>query len=170
MSYLQSGKCCFEGVDLPANKRYLAAEYKWPVPTKLSGGPKGAVESTAGDPLEGIMVQLIAPNGVRTTVFSNADGDYEFPAMQSGAYTLRISTPLEFKPYTRNSVQVNGTAKLDDIVLEKISDSRGAIAPTPENESQLTGAELLWNLPGPGKRRIRFMASAAKDATRINKS
>ncbi|HWF38952.1 MAG TPA: carboxypeptidase regulatory-like domain-containing protein [Candidatus Acidoferrales bacterium] len=156
VSYLQSGKCCFEGVDLPANKQYLAADHKWPVPTKVSGGPKGLVKSTAGDPLEGIMVQLIAPNGVRTTVFSNAEGNYEFPAMQNGAYTLRIATPLEFKPYTRNSVQVNGTANLDEIVLEKISDSRGAIAPTPENESQLTGAELLWNLPGTGKEKDTF--------------
>jgi len=155
-SYLQSGKCCFEGADLPVNKRYRAAAQKWSVPTKLSGGPKGTVKSNLGDSLEGIMVQLVAPNGVRTTVYSNTDGNYEFPALQDGAYTLRIATPLEFKPYTRNSIQISGRAKLDDIVLEKISDAKGAIAPTPENESQLTGEELLWNLPGTAKEKDIF--------------
>ena len=75
VSYLQSGKCCFEGVDLPVNKQYRAAAQHWPVPTKLSGGPAGMVKSSGGDPLEGVMVQLIAPNGVRTTVYSNADGN-----------------------------------------------------------------------------------------------
>ena len=154
--YLLGGKCCFEGVDLPENKQYLAAAHKWPVPITLAGGPTGTVKSMAGDSLEGVMVQLIAPNGVRTTVFSNVDGNYEFPALQNGAYTLRIATPLEFKPFTRNAVQVKGTAKLDDIVLEKISDSRGAIPPTPENESQLTGAELLWNLDGTAKEKDTF--------------
>ena len=156
VSYLQSGKCCFEGMEPPLNKQYLAEAHKWPVPTRLSGGPTGSVKSSGGDPLEGVMVQLIAPSGVRTTVYSNADGNYEFPALQNGAYTLRIPTPLEFKPYTRNSVQISGNAKLDDIVLEKISDSRGAIPPTPDNESQLTGAELLWNLPGTAKEKDVF--------------
>ena len=45
---------------------------------------------------------------------------------------------------------------MDDIVLEKISDAKGAIPPTPENESQLTGAELLWNLPGTAKEKDIF--------------
>jgi streptogramin lyase/mono/diheme cytochrome c family protein len=154
-SYLQSGKCCFEGVDLPVNQQYRAAAQKWPVPMKLSGGPKGSVKSTKGDPLEGVMVQLVAPNGVRTTVYSNADGNYEFPTLQNGAYTLRVATPLEFKAYTRKSVQLTG-ATLEDIVLEKISDANGAIPPTPENVSQLTGAELLWNLPGTAKEKEIF--------------
>jgi virginiamycin B lyase len=155
-SYLRSGECCFEGVDLPVNKQYRASAQKWPVATKLTGGPKGAVKSNLGDSLEGVMVQLVAPNGVRTTVYSHADGSYEFPALQNGPYTLRIATPLEFKPYLRNAVPITGAAKLEDIVLEKTSDSKGAIPPTPENESQLTGAELLWNLPGTAKEKDIF--------------
>jgi streptogramin lyase/mono/diheme cytochrome c family protein len=156
VSYLHSGKCCFEGVDPPLNQQYRASTQNWSVPAKLSGGPTGSVKSTGGDPLEGIMVQVIAPNGVRTTVYSNAAGNYQFPALQTGAYTLRIATPLEFKPYTRGSVPVDGATKFDDIVREKISDARGAIPPTPENESQLTGAELLWNLPGTAKEKDTF--------------
>ena len=48
--------------------------------TRLLGGPKGLVKSAKGDPLEGIMIQLIAQkSAIRTTVYSNADGRYEFP-------------------------------------------------------------------------------------------
>jgi hypothetical protein len=54
-----------------------------------------------GDTPEGIGVQLVAPNGVRTTVYTNIEGRYEFPEMQAGTYTLRIPTPREFKPYRR---------------------------------------------------------------------
>ncbi len=46
---------------------------------KLLGGPHGVVKSNKGDPLEGMMVQLIAQkNAIRTTVYSDADGRYEF--------------------------------------------------------------------------------------------
>ena len=101
----------------------------------------------SGDSPEGVMVQLIAPNGVRTTVYTNEEGKYEFPKMQAGAYTLRIANPLEFKPYRRDAVQIDGASKLDEIVLERITKSR-ALPATPEVESQLSGDEILWNLPG----------------------
>src|ERR1035437_2965536 len=156
VSYLRSGKCCFEGMDLPANPQYRASVQKWTVSNRLSGGPRGAVRADSGAVLEGVMGQVIAPSGVRTTVYSNDEGNYEFPPMQSGPYALRIASPVEFKPYVRDSVQINGAAKLDDIVLEKISDSMGAVPPTPEIESQLTGAELLWNLPGTAKEKDVF--------------
>ena len=60
----------------------------------LLGGPKGVVKSSKGDLLEGMMVQLIAQkNAIRTTVYSNEDGRYEFPKLDSGTYTLRIAQP-----------------------------------------------------------------------------
>src|SRR4051812_21946161 len=63
------------------------------------GGPSGMVKSNKGDLLEGMMVQLIAKkNGVRTTVYSNADGHYEFPKVAPGTYVLRIAQPREFQP------------------------------------------------------------------------
>ena len=46
-------------------------------------------------------MQLIAPNHVRTTVFTNVEGRYEFPALQAGSYTLRVATPAPFKAYAR---------------------------------------------------------------------
>jgi streptogramin lyase len=92
-------------------------------------------------------VQLVAPNGVRTTVYTDDAGKFEFPKMQSGAYTLRIANPLEFKPYRRDAVRIDGAAKLEDIVLERIAKTR-ALPATAEVESQLSGEEILWNLPG----------------------
>jgi virginiamycin B lyase len=148
VSYLHSEKCCVEGESLPANPSYRAETSKWNVQSSLSGGAKGTVRVASGDSPEGIMVQLIAPNGVRTTVYTNADGNYEFPKMQAGdSYVLRIANPLEFKPYRRDSVQIDGSTKLDEIVLERIS-KKQLLPPTPEIEAQLSGDELLWNLPG----------------------
>ena len=148
VSYLHSEKCCVEGETLPANPWYRAESNKWNVQSGLSGGARGTVRVASGDIPEGIMVQLIAPNGVRTTVYTNEDGNYEFPKMESGAaYTLRIANPLEFKPYRRDSVHIDGSTKLDDIVLERITKTQ-TLPATPEIEAQLSGDELLWNLPG----------------------
>ena len=108
VSYLHSDKCCVEGESLPANPWYRSETNKWTVQTGLSGGAKGLVHVASGDSPEGIMVQLIAPNGVRTTVYTNEDGKYEFPKMQTGDYILRIANPLEFKPYHRDAVHIEG--------------------------------------------------------------
>jgi streptogramin lyase/mono/diheme cytochrome c family protein len=147
VSYLRSEKCCVEGEHLPANPWYRSETNKWTVQNGLSGGANGIVRVASGDSPEGVMVQLVAPNGVRTTVYTNEDGKYEFPKMQAGAYILRIANPLEFKPYRRDSVQIDGPSKLDDIVLERIVKTR-ALPATPEVEAQLSGEEILWNLPG----------------------
>lgn len=157
VSYLLSGKCCITGENPPENPWYLASSHKWSVPTSLSGGPTGVVKTAGGELLEGMMVQLIAPNNVRTTVYTNEKGNYEFPKMQPGAYTLRIAKPLEFKPYQRNAVQIKGSEKLEDIVLEwiaspepSVSHGDAGLPATPEIYSQLSGAEWLWNLKGSG--------------------
>ncbi len=147
VGYLHSEKCCVEGEHLPANPWYRSETNKWSVQNGLSGGATGTVRVASGDSPEGVMVQLIAPNGVRTTVYTNEDGKYEFPKMQAGAYILRIANPLEFKPYRRDSVQIDGPTKLDDIVLERVAKTR-ALPATPEVEAQLSGEEILWNLPG----------------------
>jgi len=147
VSYLHSEKCCVEGEHLPANPWYRYETNKWTVQNGLSGGAAGTVRVASGDSPEGVMVQLIAPNGVRTTVYTNEEGKYEFPKMQAGAYVLRIANPLEFKPFRRDSVQIGRATKLEDIVLERIAKTR-ALPATPEVEAQLSGEEILWNLPG----------------------
>ena len=123
VAYLRSGKCCVEGENPPANPWYRSETNKWPVQSGLTGGATGVVRINSGDSPEGVGVQLIAPNGVRTTVYTNADGKFEFPKMQAGLYTLRIPSPVPFKSYCRDSVRIDGATKIEDIVLERVADS-----------------------------------------------
>src|SRR5215470_13203878 len=88
----------------------------------LLGGPKGVVKSAKGDLLEGMMVQLISQkNAVRTTVYSDADGRYEFPKLEAGTYTLRIAQPREFRPFVKEKVEISGPSALEDIVLSRLA-------------------------------------------------
>jgi streptogramin lyase/cytochrome c5 len=154
-AYFHSGKCCVEGENPPANPWYQADTHKWAVQSGLTGGATGMVKIASGDSPEGVGVQLVAPNGVRTTVYTDAAGKFEFPKMQAGSYILRIPTPVPFKPYRRDSVAIDGPTKLDDIVLERVSDSDNLPA-SPEIESQLSSAEILWNLPGTAEEKATF--------------
>jgi len=159
-AYFHSGKCCVEGENPPANPWYRAETQKWSVQGGLAGGVTGVVRIASGDSPEGVGVQLVAPNGVRTTVYTNAAGKFEFPKMQAGSYTLRIPTPVPFKPYQRDSVSINGAVKLDDIVLERVADSDN-LPPSLAVESQLSGAELLWNLPGTAEEKATFQKNCS---------
>ena len=78
-------------------------------------------------------MQLIAPNGVRTTVYTDHEGKFEFPKMQTGNYALRIPTPVLFKPYSIESVRFDGATKLDDIVLERVPPTRMPCRPRPHS-------------------------------------
>jgi virginiamycin B lyase len=162
LSYLKSPVCCYEADSPPANPQYLAASHKWPVPSTLHGGVHGVVRSAGGAPLEGIKVQLIAPSGVRTTVSTDGEGKYEFPVLQAGGYVLRIATPLSYEPYQRDGVRVEKSSQIDDIVLARVPQAApgalpGALPPTEAIASQLSGAELLWNLPGSIHEKTAFM-------------
>ena len=159
-AYLHSGKCCAEGENPPANPWYRAETHKWQVPSSLAGGPTGMVRIKSGDSPEGVGIQMVAPNGVRTTVYADAGGKFEFPKMQAGSYTLRVPTPVPFKPYRRDGVSINGAAKLDDIVLERVSATDNLPA-SPELESQLSGAEILWNVPGTGEEKAMLQKNCS---------
>src|SRR3990167_5447330 len=68
----------------------------------LEGGDWGVVRSPKGEPLEGIGVQLISPKtAIRTTVYSDEEGRYEFPKLETGGCTLRVTRPLEYRPFQR---------------------------------------------------------------------
>ncbi|MEA2989006.1 MAG: hypothetical protein QOG83_1717 [Alphaproteobacteria bacterium] len=117
----------------------------------LLGGPSGVVKSAKGDLLEGMMVQLIAgQTAIRTTVYSNADGRYEFPKLDAGTYTLRISQPREYQPYVKEKVEISGATAFDDIVLSRITNAE-LLPHTPEIAAQMTGAEWLLSLSGSGE-------------------
>src|ERR1700682_1470992 len=120
-AYFHSGKCCADGENPPLNPSYRAETQKWQVQSDLSGGATGVVRIKSSDSPEGVAVQLVAPNSVRTTVYTNPAGKFEFPKMQAGSYTLRIATPVPFKPYRRDSVSIGDAAKLPDIMLERVA-------------------------------------------------
>ncbi len=67
--------------------------------TRLAGGPKGIVKSTTGELLEGVMVQLIAnKTAIRTTVYSDAGGHYEFPALACRHLHAAHCAPARISP------------------------------------------------------------------------
>jgi streptogramin lyase/mono/diheme cytochrome c family protein len=169
VAYLKGTTCCYDFQEPPSNPHYRAKTVQWPVPTGVKGGPRGIVRTADGRRLEGIKVQVLAPNNVRTTVFTNADGQYEFPTLKTGAYTLRIATPLPWKAYFRENVAIMGANTLDDIVLELVPSPRSAgghfvpdaFEATPEVMAQLSGSEWLWNLPGSMQEKVTFTKSCS---------
>jgi virginiamycin B lyase len=122
-------------------------------PSRLFGGPKGVVKSTKGELLEGIMVQLIAkPHAIRTTVYSDASGRYEFPPLAAGTYTLRIARPREFQPYVREGVEIKGPTTLPEIALDTVTD-QDLLPPDAAIAAQMTGSEWLLSLSGTGEQK-----------------
>jgi streptogramin lyase len=120
----------------------------------LKGGARGAVKTAQGRMVDGLMVQLISEKtAIRTTVYTDEAGRYEFPVLESGEYVLRVPRPLEFRQFTRKGVRIDGPTRLDEIVVHNIGDGTLAPAadflpPVPELLPQLTGAEWLSNLEG----------------------
>jgi hypothetical protein len=110
------------------------------------GGPKGVVKNAQGVPLEGMGVQLISDKtAIRTTVYSNQDGRYEFPKLEPGTYTFRIALPREYQPFVKEKVAINGATAMDDIQLTRVTNWAAAADPRdqgPDNGSggcQLSG-------------------------------
>jgi streptogramin lyase/mono/diheme cytochrome c family protein len=162
LSYFKGAGCCYEADHPPANPLYLAGDHPWTVPNTLRAGVHGRVRNSRGELLEAIKVQLIAPNGVRTTVATDDNGRYEFPVMQAGEYLLRVATPLSYLPLQRDRVWVEGNRQIDDLVLERVPEAAegalpGVLPATKEIASQLSGSELLWNLSGTDLEKTAFI-------------
>jgi len=161
LAYIKSGKCCFDAEEPPPNPKYklpAAGAARAPSGSRpvLLGGARGSVRSRTGMALEGIGVQLLDPRtAIRTTVYSNANGRYEFPVLEPGEYTLRIAKPLEFKPYVKEGVRIDAATALPEIVLERVSDTE-FLPPTPEVLGQLSSVEWLMNLPGTAQEKKVF--------------
>ena len=136
-----------------AGAKSLPARPARPARLMLQGGARGFVRGTSGDPIEGIGVQLISSKtAIRTTVYSNEEGRFEFPVLDAGQYVLRVALPREYQPYVKEGVQISGATQLDNIVLERVSKTE-LLPPTPEILSQLTGAEWLMNIPGTAEQK-----------------
>jgi virginiamycin B lyase len=129
----------------------VAEQAKAATADRFTGGPKGAVKTDGGEPLEGIMVQLISQkSNMRTTVYSNLEGRYEFPRLEGGTYTLRIARPREFLPYSKDQIEVRDRAQFEDIVLRRVTPLE-LLPPAKEIMAQMTGTEWLMSLSGTGE-------------------
>ncbi|OFW13786.1 MAG: hypothetical protein A3F70_18880 [Acidobacteria bacterium RIFCSPLOWO2_12_FULL_67_14] len=123
----------------------------------LRGGPWGMVKTSAGVAVDGLMVQLISKaSSIRTTVYTDEVGRFEFPPLAAGEYALRIPRPLEFHPYVKEGVRINGAARIDDIVVQRITESE-FLPPLPELLPQLTAAEWMANMPGTAQEKRLFL-------------
>ncbi|MSP93809.1 MAG: hypothetical protein EXR00_00945 [Alphaproteobacteria bacterium] len=118
---------------------------------KLLGGARGLVTTDKGVPLEGIAVQLVAPtSAIRTTVYSDADGNYEFPRLASGTYTLRVAKPREFNAFVKEKVAINGPTQIENISLTRVT-TLELLPPSREVMGQMSGSEWLMSLSGTGE-------------------
>jgi virginiamycin B lyase len=126
------------------------------------GGPFGSVKTVLRgqeQPVDGLMVQLIAKRtSIRTTVYTNELGQFDFPKLESGEYVLRIPRPMEFHRYQVDPVRIDGATSLPDIVVERVSEGL-FLPPTKEILAQLSGAEWLANMPGTAQEKRLFTNS-----------
>src|SRR3989304_5297787 len=144
-------------VGLALGMRGNLARVQAQIGPSLLGGPQGVVRSTRGDQLEGIGVQLVSSKtAIRTTVYTNDQGRYEFPKLEAGSYTLRITRPLEFRPYLKDSVTISGATALGEMVLEPVAPNSDYLPPTPEILAQLSGTDWLENLDGTAQEKRVF--------------
>ena len=93
VSWLHDEKCCWNSDAPPPNPRYKgAAAPAQALYGALTGGPKGLVKNARGEPIEGIMVQLISDQtAIRTTVFSHATDATNSPRWRPAA--IRCASP-----------------------------------------------------------------------------
>lgn len=130
-----------------------------PVETTIvhpDGVDRGVVETPKGQPVDGVMVQLISKTtAIRTTVYTDELGRYEFPKLPAAEYTLRIPRPLEFRRYQKD-VRIDGATTLPDIVVESLTQG-GFLPPTPDILPQMTASELIENVPGTVQEKRAFV-------------
>jgi mono/diheme cytochrome c family protein len=161
VAYIKEGKCCAEGEELPKNPWYRAEDHPWPVQATLHGGASGIVKISSGDSPEGIGVQLIAPGGIRTTVYTNVEGKFEFPSMKanpSPSRAQRKSTtssstacpnPMRFPPrrkFSPSSAVTNCSSTFPAPLKRNPSSRRIAPPAIPGSRSSAT---IMTSAVGP---------------------
>ena len=128
----------------------------------VRGGPTGVVKTVLRGttlPVDGLMVQLISQKtSIRTTVYTNERGQFEFPKLETGDYVLRVPRPMEFRRYEKDLVKIDGATKLPDIVMERVTNGL-FLPPTRDILAQLSGAEWLANMPGTAQEKRLFTNS-----------
>ncbi len=117
-------------------------------PVRAAGGGgllTGIVKSAAGEKMAGVTISAKADGQTMTsTVFTDDQGAYYFPAMEAGKY--RVWAQADSFETARGEVELTGT-RHEDFVLKPMKDF----------EQQLTGDQILAALPGatPEDRRLK---------------
>jgi virginiamycin B lyase len=110
-------------------------------------GLQGKVKSADGKPLEGVTVSARAEGKTMTTsVYTNTDGEYYFPALDDGPYHIWAQA-VGFQKAVADQTISSGKKIQQDLTMRPISDFH----------MQLSATEWVANLPGdsPEDRRMR---------------
>jgi cysteine-rich repeat protein len=90
----------------------------------------GRVTDASGAPLAGVMVTALdEANFASVTVFSDADGRYDFPPLDPRAYRLRARR-IGWQDGTADSVDVTADGAVADFSLSTTNDLNGQLPPT----------------------------------------
>jgi hypothetical protein len=138
-----------EGENPPAESRGIAPRRRnGRFKAASMGGATGMVRIASGDSPEGVGVQLVAPNGVRTTVYTDGDRQIRIPEDASRFLHFAHSNPRSHSSPT-GGIRFRSTVLRSSMTScwREAADSDNLPA-SPALESQLSGAEILWNLPG----------------------
>ena len=85
----------------------------------VSGSISGRTVDPSGAPVEGAVVTIVqTQTGSNARVVSNTSGEFQFPALQSGEYTVRIEHP-GFQVFERRNTNLSANERLSlgDIAL-----------------------------------------------------
>ena len=130
------------------------------------GGLRGTVKD-AQSPIPGVTVTMVnEANGVTRETASNGVGEYSFPAVEPGSYTVRVGLQ-GFKTFERKGVLINTQSFMElDVTLEigTLEESITVTGQSPliETTNASTGgvidAQALETIPSPG-RSVYLMAN-----------
>jgi trimeric autotransporter adhesin len=125
----------------------------------FQGGLRGAVKDSQGV-IPGVTVTLVnEANGVSRDTVSNASGEYSFPAVDPGAYSVKASVQ-GFKTFERKGIRVGTQQFLTlDIVLEvgTVAETITVTADAPlietsnASQAEVIDAKTIETLPSIGR-------------------
>ena len=118
-----------------------------PVPFGETAGPLwGTVASTSGERLEGVTVSARAPGrNVTTSVFTDSDGEYHFPPLETG------------RPYrVWAQAQAFEAGRAEVALREAGARQNFTLTPTADFHNQLTGSQWYAALPDGTREDLRM--------------
>jgi outer membrane receptor protein involved in Fe transport len=125
--------------------------------SRETGAVVGTVMDEEGTPLPGVTVTITSPNlqGTRTAI-TDTGGNYRFPSLPPGVYTLKAELP-GFATTVRENIRVSTTIRLTvDVTLKPTALEEEitviAVSPTVDVKSSETASvtlsdEILRNVP-----------------------